>query len=175
MIKSFWYTAKNTRVETNLLTFWTTCYNKLISECVRMAYDSLLTTCLLQVVDILAAYWLYNLVNNRLVASGFNKFLTSLQMINCNKLDFNIIYVKIRLWPFHRAHFSLTFLPGTFQFDVFAGHISVWPFYRAHIITKNKETYIWGNEQLKRLIYRMTKNELERYMKCENTYMQGNE
>ena len=26
---------------------------------------------------------------------------------------------------FYRAHFSLTFLPGTFQFDLFTGYISI--------------------------------------------------
>ena len=49
----------------------------------------------------------------------------------------------ISVWPFYQTHFSLTFLPETFQFWSFYrahfslifllhGHISVWPFYRAH-------------------------------------------
>ena len=56
----------------------TTCYNKLISGCVRMACDSLLTTSLLQVV-------------NRLVASIFSKlFINKLDLLqvvstSCNK------------------------------------------------------------------------------------------
>ena len=44
--------------------------------------------------------------------------------------------------PLGRACFSLTFLTGTFQFDLFTGHILVSPFYQAHIITKNEETDI---------------------------------
>ena len=48
-------------------------YNKPISECVRIACDSLLTTSLLQVVNKLVASWLSKLVINRLATSCFNK------------------------------------------------------------------------------------------------------
>ena len=47
--------------------------NRLISGCVRMACDSLLTTGLLQDVNRLVPNWLSKLVIHRLAASCFNK------------------------------------------------------------------------------------------------------
>ena len=43
-----------------------------------------------------------------------------------------LCFPEQRAWVRGWTHFSLTFLPGTFQFDIFTGHISVWPFYWAH-------------------------------------------
>ena len=64
----------------------TTCYNKPISGCVRMACDSLLTTGLLQVVNRFVASWLSKrVINAQACCKLFQQVVTSLQMTSCNK------------------------------------------------------------------------------------------
>ena len=80
------YTAKHAQLATKLLTSCNRLViNKPISECVRMACDSLLTTNLLKVVDRLVFKTCYSQACCKL----FQQVVTSLQMTSCNKPVFN--------------------------------------------------------------------------------------
>ena len=72
------YASKNAQVATHLLTsFKRLIMNKLISECVRMACDNLLTTSLFQVVNILVACDCQNLLSTALLqvdSTSCNKY-----------------------------------------------------------------------------------------------------
>ena len=66
--------------------------NKPISGCVRMACVSLLTTNLLQVFDrLVASSIIVKTCYPQACCKLFQQVVTSLQMTNCNKADFNRI------------------------------------------------------------------------------------
>ena len=71
--KVCWHLTTTSYILTSRWHLATTCYNKPIPGCVRMAYDNLLATSLLQVVNRFVASWLCKPVIHMFIANCFNK------------------------------------------------------------------------------------------------------